>query len=117
MYSWTHPTITTFVAAIVFILIESWFSWRYLQQLKRNYIRLWEESGRRTIWTDGDLISAWPTIRFLWTRGYEENCSSDEEMQFFEKYRIPVVVSWALALVTALLSLASIFIFGWPLNF
>lgn len=78
------------------LCVESWFSWRFLRKLKRDFPRLWEESGRRTIWTDSDLSSAWPTIRFLWRREYKGK-STREEFAFCEGYRLPVTLSWAAA--------------------
>lgn len=92
----------------VALCIESWFSWRFLRRLKRDFPRLWEESGRRTIWTDGDLTSAWPTIRFLWYREYEA-LGTGEEIAFCEKYRLPVVVSWAAAWLSAAILFTMIF--------
>jgi hypothetical protein len=81
------------------LCIESWFSWRFLRRLKHEFPRLWEISGRRTIWTDGDLISAWPTIRFLWRREYLAT-GTQEEIAFCESYRLPVILSWAAAGIT-----------------
>jgi hypothetical protein len=108
-----HPTP---IAAILFgvaLLVESWFSWRFLRQLRRDYPDLWERSGCRTIWTDTDLISAWPTIQFLWYREYEDG-ASPEEIRFCEKYRLPVTLSWAAAGVTVAAALLLIFTVGWP---
>lgn len=87
------------------LLVESWFSWRFLRRLKRDFPRLWEESGERTIWTDGTLIDAWPTIRFLWRREYEATATR-EEVAFCEEYRLPVTLSWA----AAALSVAMFFV-------
>lgn len=82
---------------IVFLVcVESWFSWRFLRTLKREFPRLWELSGRRTIWTDSDLISAWPTIRFLWYREYKA-IGTPAEIEFCERHRARVTFSWAIA--------------------
>jgi hypothetical protein len=93
----------------VALCVESWFSWRFLRRLKRDFPRLWGESGERTIWTDSDLTSAWPTIRFLWYREYEA-LGTREEIAFCEKYRLPVVVSWAAAGLSIALFFALIFV-------
>jgi hypothetical protein len=97
-----------------FLLIESWFSWRFLRKLRRDYPALWEKTGRWTIWTDRDLSSAWPTITLLWNRKYDKFCSTDEERLFFEGYRNPIVFSYVAAIVGGAAFFVCFLIFGWP---
>jgi hypothetical protein len=108
-----HPTIALFVVFIVALCAESWFSWRFLRGLKRNYEDLWVRSGKRTIWSDGDLISAYPTIKYLWNREYVP-LSQASEVAFCESYRLPVVISWAAAGISVLAFFVSLLAFGWP---
>jgi len=110
---WLQVTLIAGVLFFAALLVESWFSWRFLRQLRRDYPDLWDRSGRRTIWTDSDLMSAWPTIRFLWHREYAAEASSDE-LLFCEKYRLPVTLSWAAASVAAaILFLVLLLNVGW----
>jgi hypothetical protein len=108
-----NPTIEAFLLFFGLLLVESWFSWRFLQKLRRDYPNLWQKSGRRTIWTDKDLLGAWPTIKLLRDREFEKFCSTAEELRFFERYRAPVMYSYFGALVGAGLFFASFFAFGW----
>jgi hypothetical protein len=108
-----HPTIVAFIVFMVALGAESWFSWRFLRGLKRLHPDLWLRSGKRTIWTDGDLISAYPTVAYLWKRKYVPE-SRDSEMAFCEHYRLPVVVSWAAAAISVCAFFISLFSFGWP---
>jgi hypothetical protein len=112
MVAGTHPTTALFIVFIVALCAESWFSWRFLHGLKRDCSRLWVRSGKRTIWSDGDLISAYPTIKYLWNREYVPG-SRDSEVAFCESYRLPVVVSWAAAGVSVLAFFVSLFTIGW----
>ena len=109
-----HPTPLLFSAFVLALLAESWFSWRFLRRLQREHEAIWEASGRRTIWTDGDLVSAWGTVRFLWVRDYAKFCSTKDELRFFERFRMPVVVSWACATLTVAAFLISWMAIGWP---
>jgi hypothetical protein len=109
-----HPTTIAFVLFFVALLAESWFSWRFLRGVKRHYPGLWDAMGRRTIWTDGDLISAFPTISFLWSRRYESR-AVDAETAYCESFRKPVVLSWAAAVFFVLLFFASLLALGWRL--
>jgi hypothetical protein len=83
-----------------------------LRRLKREFSDLWVMSGKRTIWSDGDLISAYPTIKYLWNREYVPD-SRDSEVAFCESYRLPVVVSWAAAGVSVLAFFVSLLAIGW----
>jgi hypothetical protein len=103
----------TIWAFVVGVLAEGWYSWRFLRGLRRSYPNLWERSGRRTIWTDGTIIDALPTIRFLWRRDYVEHSSIDERA-FCDRYRVPVIASWAFAAATVPAFLISAYTLGWP---
>jgi hypothetical protein len=110
---WAHPTLISVWAFLLGAVAEGWYSWDYLTKLRRTYPLLWERSGRRTIWTDGTIIDAWPTIRFLWRREYLAIANA-EERGFFERYRMPMVVSWALSGIAVIAFLASVSTLGWP---
>lgn len=56
-----HPTGVLFVAFLLCLCAESWFSWRFLRDLRKLYPKLWLRSGKRTAWTDMDLSSALQT--------------------------------------------------------
>jgi hypothetical protein len=109
----THPTIAWLAIFLVALCAESWFSWRFLRRLEKEYPRLWRRSGKRTIWTDTDLISARPTIQYLWKRKYAHK-AKESEKAFCESYRLPVVLSWAAAGLSALAFFVSILTAGWP---
>ncbi|HET7810940.1 MAG TPA: hypothetical protein VFL16_10220 [Steroidobacteraceae bacterium] len=109
-----HPTTIAFVLFFLALLAESWFSWRFLRGARKYHPDLWNAMGRRTIWTDSDLISAIPTIAFLWKRKYART-STSEVVQYCESYRLPVVISWAAAGAFVLLFFTSLLTLGWKL--
>ncbi|MFP5382388.1 MAG: hypothetical protein ACLGG4_08995, partial [Gammaproteobacteria bacterium] len=75
--SYTHPTALALAIFLIGLAAESWFSWRFLRGLKMSHADAWGHIGHRTIWTDSDLISAWPTIAYLWQRRYLALSPSD----------------------------------------
>ena len=86
--------------------LESYYSWRYLRGLKRQFPSMWQLAGSRTIWSDGDLMSAWPSISFLKERGYLES-DDTEAIEFCEKFRRPVMTSYFSAAASIVLFFAS----------
>ena len=108
-----HPTIALLVVFVVALCAESWFSWRFLRELRTNYEDLWVRSGRRTTWSDLELISAYPTIKYLWKREYVP-LSQESEVDFCERHRLPVAISWAAAVASVPAFLVSLLAFGWP---
>lgn len=109
-----HPTTIAFALFFVALLAESWFSWRFLRGVRKHHPGVWDAMGRRTIWTDSDLISALPTIAFLWKRKYAKDMPA-EGADFCESYRLPVVISWAAAGAFVLLFFLSLITLGWSL--
>lgn len=108
-----HPTIVLLVVFVVALCAESRFSRRFLRELRTDYEDLWVRSGKRTTWTDMELISAYPTIKYLWGREYVP-LSVESEVDFCERHRLPVVISWAAAIVSGLAFLVSLLALGWP---
>lgn len=112
MSGFLHPTGIATTLFILGLLAESWYSWRFLRRLK-TYPELWEHSGYRSLTTDGNLIGAWETIRYLKDRDYL-NRNVEEEILFCEAYRIPVMASYFLAMISVALFFIAIIIFDWP---
>ncbi len=75
------------------LCLESFYSWQFLRGLKRDYPRLWKLTGERTIWTDGTLFGAIPTVAYLWKRKYKTYLDRNA-VAFCEHYRLRVVGSW-----------------------
>ena len=108
-----YPTAIAFAGFLVVLCVESLFSWLFLRSLQRDFPGLWEHSGRRTIWTDSNLRSAWPTIAYLWSRRYLER-TDPAEVAFCERYRLPVVISYWSAAAAAITVAIVFLVFGLP---
>jgi hypothetical protein len=107
------PTIAAFGIFFGLLLTESWFSWRFLRKLRRDYPEAWRKTGKRTIWTDKDAWGAWPTIKLLRDRKYEKACTTEDEIKFFERYRTPVIYSYYGLWVGGGLVFVCLLVFGW----
>lgn len=71
-------------------LLEGVPSWRYLQGLRRDHPQTWRHGGERTIWTDGSLLAARPTIRYLRDRRYLAS-GDPAGIEFCERHRDAVL--------------------------
>ncbi|MBL4619197.1 MAG: hypothetical protein JKX88_03745 [Marinicaulis sp.] len=98
------PSFFIFLTAL---FVESYFSWKFLRGLRKNFPQMWCRLGKRTIWTDADLFSAWRTIRLLSGRKYLGLGSKAAE-EFCEAYRIPVIASYYAALLGAFTFLTTV---------
>lgn len=108
-----HPTAIGLYLFILGLLLESITSWRFLKALRSKHPKLWEHTGYRTIWTDSNLISAYPTIRYLSARNYSSR-QHPEEVSFCESHRIPVVGAYWFAVLSVAYFFAAMVLYGWP---
>ena len=105
-----HSIVIGTAAFAVGLFLESLLSWLFLRRLRRDFPALWEHSGRRTIWTDSDFIRSWPTVKYLRDRHYLER-PNPAEIDFCERYRLPVILSYAAGWVGAATFFVSFFFF------
>ena len=110
---WLHPTAIGVCVFVLGLLLESITSWRFLKALKSQYPALWEHTGYRTIWTDSNLISAYPTIKYLFERAYSDH-RNPKEIAFCDSHRVPVVGAYWFAVLAVVYFFAAIALYGWP---
>ncbi len=108
-----HPTAIGLYAFVLGLLLESITSWRFLRTLKSRYPELWAHTGYRTMWTDGNLIGAYPTIKYLSGRAYSDR-QNPEEVSFCDSHRLPVVWSYRFAVLSVICFFAAMALYGWP---
>ena len=92
-----HPFLLGGIIFGITVCLESWYSWRYLRAMRKNYPDLWVHAGRRGLKTDATLFGAWPTVKYLMARRYLER-GNKAETAFCESYRPKVVGSYFLSL-------------------
>lgn len=84
----------------VFLIAESVTSWIFIRGSRKKHSSLWRHAGSPTLLGNGDLINAWPLVRYVFQRRY----ASLEDMgaiSFADRLRIPMVVSYVAALISA----------------
>jgi len=87
------PFWTSFGLFATFLVVESFWSWRFIRGSKKYHHVLWVHAGRPTLLGDGDLISAWGTNRYLLERRYRQLNDAAAE-QFAERLRLPMLVGY-----------------------
>ena len=88
-----------FAVFIVCLIAESVTSWIFIRGSKKNHSVLWRHAGRPTLLGNGDLISAWPLVRYVFRRKYASIPDSGA-VSFADKLRMPMVVSYVAALIS-----------------
>lgn len=94
-----------------FLTLESVTSWFFIRGSKKKHPDLWLHAGEPTLMGNSDLVSEWPINKYLIYREYLE-IDNKEAIMFAEKMRLPVVVSYFLAALSAINVLICIFVFG-----
>jgi hypothetical protein len=85
----------TFAIFLICLLAESLTSWLFIRGSKKKHPALWGHAGCPTIMRNGDLISAWPLIRYVSRREYV-TIEDPVAISFADRIRVPMVVSyWA----------------------
>lgn len=99
-------------ASIFFLCLiaESITSWIFIKVSKKRHPVLWEHAEHPTLMGNGDLMSAYPLIRYLWTRSYSE-VPDRGAVAFAEKLRLPTTLSYAAAWLSIIPMLIALYTF------
>ena len=96
-----------------FLTVEGVASWVFIRRSRRYYLELWEHAGCPTLLGDSDLISAWPTNRYLLRRGYLQ-IGDAKARNFAEQLRLPMLVGYFGSLASVAGFFICLFVFGKP---
>ncbi|WP_445426299.1 hypothetical protein [Alishewanella sp. HL-SH06] len=113
MESITHPTAIALIYFLGMLVIGSAIQWTFLIKLKKHHPEQWQHAGTPTIISNGDLVKAWPTTKYLKQKLYKESNSSSG-IKFCDLYRSPMIYGYFLTAISVPLFFASILLFGWP---
>jgi len=101
-----------YVALIGFIIslsLESATSFMLIRGSRKNHPDLWKHAGEPTLMGNGDLISAFPVINYIWRRDYAA-LSNTQAVAYADGLRLPTVLSYWAAWVFALALIYVVFI-------
>jgi len=102
---------TIFAIFAVSLIAESVTSWLFIKGSQARHPSLWRHSGSPTLMGNGDLFNAWPLVRYVAQRRYAA-VGEEESISFADKLRVPLVVSYFLAAVSAIACIGTYFIVG-----
>ena len=108
-----HPFWASFAVFFIMLCVASWYHWRFLRRVRREFPSLWEDLGRPSGWTDSTLFDAFGTYRYLFGRCYRKRGDTDE-MRFCEQFRAPMLVTYVAALISVGIFFVGLFIWGKP---
>lgn len=108
-----HPFWISFGLFAVFLTVESVASWVFIRRSRRNHPELWIHAGSPTLLGDSDLISAWPTVRYLLRREYRQ-IKDVNATTFAEQLRTPMLVGFFGGWISATGVFACLFVYGKP---
>lgn len=94
---------------VIALLAESVTSWMVIRGARRRHPRLWHHAGEPTLWGNGDLVRAWPLVRYFLRRDYR-GLGDTSAVAFAERMRLPFVATYFMAWVGA--ACALLFIWG-----
>ena len=95
-----------FSIILVPLIAESVTSWRAIRTAEKRFPALWEHSGSPTLVANGDLMKAWPLVKYYRDRTYFDLVTYDgidlppikdpQAIDFAEKLRRPLLLTyWA----------------------
>jgi hypothetical protein len=108
-----HPFWTSFAVFSVVMCVASWYHWRFLRRVRREFPSLWKDTGRPTGWTDSTLLDAFGTYWYLFQRRYRHRGVTDET-QFCEQFRAPMLVTYVAAIASVAVFLVGLLFWGKP---
>lgn len=108
-----HPFWFSLSVFGLFLTVEGIASWVFIRRSRRLYPELWEHAGSPTLLGDGDLISAWPTNRYLLRRQYLQ-LDDATARNFAEKLRLPMLIGYFGSWAAVAGVLVSLLVFGKP---
>lgn len=103
----------TFGIFMACLILETITSWMFIRGSKKKHPELWVHAGEPTLMGNGDLISAWPLNKYLMSRFYSE-ISNESAIAFAEHLRLPFILSYFSALLSAIIFFVCLFFFGKP---
>lgn len=105
-------TIFYSAAALFFfcLCLESWTSFKVIRGSKKDHPALWKHSGEPTLMSNGDLISAWPLVKYYRNREYLA-IEDPDGIAFAEKMRGPFINTYYSAAITVIIFLLAL-LFG-----
>ena len=108
-----HPFYISFAVFLVLLCFASWYHWRFLRRVRREFPSLWQDLGGPTGWTENTLVDAFGTYWYLFRRRYRERGVPDEAL-FCEQFRTPMVVTYFAALLSGVVFIVGLWIWGKP---
>jgi hypothetical protein len=108
-----HPFWLSFAVFFIMLCIASWDHWWFLRSVRRKFPSLWQDIGRPTGWTDSTLFDAFGTYSYLFQRRYHKRADTDET-RFCEQFRMPMLVTYAAAIVSASIFFIGLLVWGKP---
>ena len=113
------------VSGVFFIAglaLEGITSWIAIRVARKRHPELWVHSGKPTLLGNGDLMKAWPLVRYYRDRAYLKSIRQDGQqfsavkdvgsLEFAERVRTPLLygyyAGWAGVLIAVLMSIAAI---------
>jgi len=108
-----HPFWTSFAVFFFLLCVASLYHWRFLRRIRREFPTVWQDMGRPTGWTDSTLLDAFGTYLYLLRRRYQQS-SDVHAIQFCERFRIPMLVTYAGAWLSVAVFFIGLFIWGKP---
>lgn len=112
------------MTAIIFLILglalEGTTSWIAIRVAKKRHSELWVHSGKPTLLGNGDLMKAWPLVKYYHERTYLETVQREDQqlppvgdagsIEFAERLRRPFLYTyfagWVGGLICLLLLLA-----------
>ena len=119
----------TFLIIAVCILLfglalQSTTAWIAIRVSKKRHLELWIHSGKPTLLGNGDLMKAWPLVKYYRQKKYLESCqqgahqlppvSDAKSLEFAERLRGPLVHTYYLGWFACLIALALLIMLSSP---
>ena len=98
-----------FIGFVVSLSMESITSWMLIKGSKKHHPDLWKHAGEPTLMSNGDLISAFSLINYVWCRDYE-GLNNRDAIKYADQMRLPVVLSYWAAWIFALVLIYAVFL-------
>jgi hypothetical protein len=94
-------------AFLILLIAESLTSWLFIRGSRTKHPSLWQHAGCPTLLGNGDLMSAWPLIRYVRRRDYAA-LPDGAAVAFADRMRMPMIISYWAALASAVALVASL---------
>ncbi len=95
------------------LIITSGLHLLFLRRLRREFPELWRDMNSPTGWSDGSMIEAFGTYRYLWDRRYEKFAPS-AAFNFCESFRGPMICTYVATWLSMIFLLVATLLDYWP---